>query len=278
MSDVDADQVSDTVGASQPGGVVEASQVGGTVGARLAQPQASLWTPAQLGNDLALWLDVWDSEFNLRTDGGTDYVERWGDLSGNGNDAVQTTGSQQPLKNTNSIQTDGEDDFLSTTFKSSILPPHTIFSLWTIEDDEGTLYDGINRFNHYYLINGAGNGLRLYSGQSIQGSENVSLGAYLTSTHVDTTSEIYNNGSLYTSGDTKTSTLVGLNVGVRHWEDDFFFDGKIRVIVVLNTNPSDSERQNIEGWLAHKAYRNGIPEPLDNLPSDHPFKDEPPRV
>ena len=83
MSDVDAEQVSGTVGASQPGGTVAASQVGGTVGARLAQPAANLWTPAEL-DGLALWLDVWDSDFDLRTDGGTDYVERWGICRGMG--------------------------------------------------------------------------------------------------------------------------------------------------------------------------------------------------
>ena len=74
--------------------------------------QADLWTPAQLGPDLALWLDVWHSDFDLRTDNGTQYVERWGDLSGNGNDATQETGAQQPI-NSDTIIFDGNDDYLA---------------------------------------------------------------------------------------------------------------------------------------------------------------------
>jgi hypothetical protein len=142
MSSVDADQVSGTVGASRPGGVVGASQVGGTVGARLAQPQANLWTPAEL-DGLALWLDVWDSPFDLRTDGGTDYVTRWGDLSGNENDAVQSTGSAQPSLGTNAVFFDGSSYLASELL--SVAQPFTAFTVCKINGEKTyeRIWDGI---------------------------------------------------------------------------------------------------------------------------------------
>jgi len=68
-----------SISVSQGGGLITTSQPGGSVSVS-QKPQRQLWTPAQLGDDLALWLDWKDSPFDLRTDGGTDYVARWGDL------------------------------------------------------------------------------------------------------------------------------------------------------------------------------------------------------
>jgi hypothetical protein len=52
------------------------------------------WTPTALGSQLAFWLDPSSIE---RGDGGVEGgVAGWNDLSGNGNNAYQHTGSQQP--------------------------------------------------------------------------------------------------------------------------------------------------------------------------------------
>jgi hypothetical protein len=261
MSDVDAEQVSGTVGASQPGGTVAASQVGGTVGARLAQPAANLWTPAEL-DGLALWLDVWDSDFDLRTDGGTDYVERWGDLSGNGNDATQATGSLQP------VLTDEVVDFTTNNNMRLVeSKAEWAFALGTFTQ------------NSFFSLAGNESFLRLKDGECVTVYEkrNVDVGCptgkdmYAVDL-VDRTA-LRTNGSLFNEGPGGIPIGIGrkseLNNSSRSRGDSEF--------TAFLYGTGDPDLQLLEGWAAHKGARNGIPEPLANLPASHPYKDEPPR-
>jgi len=273
MSSVDAEQVSGTVGASQPGGVVGASQVGGTVGARLAQPQANLWTPAQLGSDLALWLDVWDSEFDLRTDGGTDYVERWGDLSGNGNDATQGTGSDQPVLLQDGVQTNSGH----VVSPLSLTQPFSVFALLEITDlfngkriagggnhiwslantprnwdlfDDGSRFSGLPVDKEYYLFDSRWDGNNSFLATAVDGKSNGSL-----------------------DGTNRSSFYIGDSESFQNPANNIF-----QVYIAVDRALTDTERKKLQGWVAHKSDRNGIPEPPQNLPASHPYKDSPPTV
>lgn len=65
----------------------------------------------------------------------------------------------------------------------------------------------------------------------------------------------------------ETSTTIGSLEGTSE-----FFKGDIAEIIIYNTELEDTERQRVEGYLAHKY---GL---TANLPADHPYKVDPPRV
>jgi hypothetical protein len=286
MSDVDADQVSGTVSASQPGGVVGASQVRGTVGARLAQPQANLWTPAQLGSDLALWLDVWDSPFDLRTDGGTDYVERWGDLSGNGHDATQATGSEQPVLD-NAVKCGNRHLVVGDLQEVAGVDAFTVFALYKVRtsgsfemvmskvkqkdgefeirrNDDDTLFTQTETTNNLFARQLGGS---LLSGEIALHVSEYDGATFRQRQDGDTVS------SKPLTGTTLDSSFE-LAIGHR-LNGDFSGNVDIWAAVVATVDQAVL----IEGWAAHAADRElGITEPLNNLPSSHPYKDDPPRV
>lgn len=275
------DQISGRVGAAQPGGVVGASQVGGTVGARLAQPQANLWTPAQLGSDLALWLDVWDSPFDLRSDGGTDYVERWGDLSGNGRDATQGTASAQP-KLKSKVVYDGQDDLLNAP---PLLSKNIGFGFLGILRDESQEYRALTSATteSFTILRVFSSEIAVFRGGAQIGysfsewgepkmvffqSDVLTLTLWVDGKKVDSIS----------SGSEPRSKDNPVRIGAaRSGKRNFTASNNI-VVTLQNQVVSDSQVERWFGWVAHKASRNGIDAPLQNLPSDHPYKDEPPKV
>jgi len=282
MTDVDASQVGGTVGASQPSGVVGASQPSGTVGARLAKPQADLWTPAQLGDDLALWLDWQDSPFDLRTDGGTDYVERWGDLSGNGNDATQSAGSQQPVLD-GGLMFDGTDDLLTV-------------SRTTLQADQGlsilAVYTSPGGHNAGVVGRWGSTRECVILGQGFQ-SDDVDLTSKDGSgTQTNTSSASHQDGTphiVYANwGDVQSVQIDGGTVvsdsiqGVQGGDSllkiggygtiDTLIEMNLNVIIGVTTALSSAKRDKTVGWAAHKF------DLTDKLPADHPYKSAAPRV
>jgi hypothetical protein len=106
--------------------VAAGSALAGPVGFRL--PGAA-WTPRSIAS-LQLWLDA--SQITGLNDG--DAVTTWADLSGNGNDATQATGSKKPTYQTNElngrpvVRFDGVDDWVESplSFSSDFL---TVFAV-----------------------------------------------------------------------------------------------------------------------------------------------------
>ena len=81
----------------------------------------SVWTPASLGADLALWLDAEDTA-SITLNGST--VSQWDDKSGNNFNFANATASEQPaylatgLNGKPSLRTDGDDTLF---YQSSLL-------------------------------------------------------------------------------------------------------------------------------------------------------------
>jgi len=290
MTDVDARQVSGTVGASQPGGTVGASQPSGTVGARLAKPEADLWTPAQLGSDIALWLDWKDSPFDPRTDGGTDYVARWGDLSGNGNDATQSAGSKQPVLDDVILP---DSDFLTTNVSHTSSDVISLLALIKYDGDSerndifAGRKDGNLAAEWQATIEGGSPAWRFFGDNNSGAVPPVDIGWHLIYWQWDVpkkTWKIRVDGEKYegmtpeTLGNNRPKTDLFASsrggTGVRNSSDLPF------AVANIDRNAgADILKQ--EGWGAHKADRNGIPEPLDALTENgHPYDREngPPTV
>ena len=64
---------------------------------------------------------------------------------------------------------------------------------------------------------------------------------------------------------TNSGPVVGANLNASDAAEGFF-EGKISEVLIVGHFPSEDERQNIEGYLAHKHGLTG------NLPSTHPYK------
>jgi hypothetical protein len=82
---------------------------------------------------LAFWYDA-EASATIDTGG---VVERWDDLSGNENHAVQTTGSERPLKTTDGegrdvIRFDGIDDTLAVATPPSLATGLTLFLVFAV--------------------------------------------------------------------------------------------------------------------------------------------------
>lgn len=127
--------------------------------------QIGLFQPSSLAG-LKLWLDAADS--STITESGN-FISQWLDKSGNGNDAVQTTGSKQPLTNTNTIGVlnaityDGADDELVISSHSSI---DNIFG--AAGEAGGSVYCVVNPFSSGQIFD---KGLITLQAVADQGSE-----------------------------------------------------------------------------------------------------------
>lgn len=87
---------------------------------------------------------------------------------------------------------------------------------------------------------------------------------YLNGT-LETVSNLFCSGSFGTLVNTAAKLSVGCNRGITDGPSGHF-DGDMAEIVVLPNDPSDSTRQKIEGYLAHKWGLEA------DLPVDHPYK------
>jgi len=207
-------------------------------------------------------------------------VERWGDLSGNGNDATQGTGSRQPIKEDLVSYDGGTEQKLTSPFASNeseksltvlaLVDLNNVIDTQVIVQGGRTLIvvrDGSIRCN--------------IGGSSGQCQTPVTTTPTLSLSRWDLSageSQIWQDGALKdfttTSPDRSTSQTGIGNIGSNNLSPY----GDIGSVMITDAALSEGEIDKAFGHLAHKAARNGIPEPLQNLPADHPYKSSPPTV
>jgi hypothetical protein len=216
----------------------------------------SVWNPSMLST--ALWLDAADAS-TITESGGA--VSQWNDKSGNGDNAIwsgsKPTYEIGAFNGKDSIYFDGTDLLQISGFNLD-LSPFTIMFV-----GEGLLNSA-----------GAGNVPRLYfKSNSISYVDNA-IGFWtedetkrLISWSFDgVNSHIVrrNASSVVTVTKAAASGLVS-NYLLGLTASDYS-DGRFCEYIVLRRNATTTERQKIEGYLAHKW---GL---TANLPSDHPYK------
>ena len=237
------------------------------------------WSPISI-NGMEIWLDSSDVDTIQQS---SNRVSTWIDKSGNENNASQITDSLRP--------TFGQDDNGSfVLFTSSVLDSALInsdnflvlssgisarscffivdhdgtyfsFLLGSIESTKGYIF--IGRETYAISIDGDGNydsGSWYYNGQfQASGGDIGSSGSIATNSPSM-------NGIVYNSNDpAELFYRIGSYLG-----DKGGFGGKIREIVTFDSYLSDTERQKVEGYLAHKWNL------ATELPSDHPYKNSAP--
>jgi len=244
--------------------------------ARVTHGATTLWAPTDVGADLALWLDAWDSPFQTRTDvNGNERVEVWSDLSANGNDAAQTSASNQAFREPGRVQF-GVQRYLELPAVVSSGEAALIFLTESVVDNafRGDVVGFPPVPSHWPLNSG--------SIESRWGSSGrVRWGYDTTELEVPHVASL-NNSDPWTArlnGVVIHTDSVGASWRPAPWYigrgKNLYYGGWIATIVVIQ-NPTAERIRKAEGWLAHKGAAKGIPQPLQGLPTTHPYKTQPP--
>ena len=222
--------------------------------ARRGGVAAVLWTPADLGADLALWLDA-DDASTITLNGST--VSQWDDKSGNGRNVSQATASDQPTYSATGIMGKSTLDWgingaKSLTSAISGYAPQRYFGVGE--------WDGTDPFNFFcgLVVHGPLAGLSVVdrimttnSGQAWFGNLQYHLnGGAASSTALPTISSPFVFATTFGPQVGRTILHIGNDADLgsqsRQWR------GKISEIIAINFVPTTQERQLIEGYLAWK--------------------------
>lgn len=261
------------------------------------------WTPADIAT--SLWLDAADSStlFDAVTGGSLPAngvgVARWEDKSGNGRHVTQATSGNRP---TRSVAGQNSLDILSFNGTSHRLANigaamirnvsgYSIYAagvgtsttadrhILAVATATGTSRFNIARQNATGFAQAGGRRNNADGFQSTLGSANINFAAIWSATvsFASTTLTGWINGtqwntnaSFQTSGVTPNDggdLYLGSNTG-----STALWQGSLWEIIAVNTTASTTDRQIVEGYLAHKW---GL---QSSLPSGHPYRNNPPTI
>ena len=230
------------------------------------------WTPDQLGAALEQWQDASDAATITHSSGS---VSNWADKSGNGYDLEQPTGSKQPTwdeVDTITVLGSGGNGFQQSGTATGVYN-HSVMNLFYVNNCSD---------NAYIFVWGSPSHFGFCGQDGSTGFPTSNFGAS-PELWVDGVEEI-----ISTRDDVHTATGQGVDQIVQEigdttaasWQgvlwmnytDTATFDmaTTVKEIVVVSGAMSVSDRQKMEGYLAHKWGLEG------NLPAGHPYLSAPP--
>ena len=247
---------------------------------------AVAWTPASLGADLALWLDA-DDASTITLNGST--VSQWGDKSGNGRNAVQASASSQPtyaatgFNSKPTIQFDGVNDALSASAAAAAIGSQAFTLLGAIRFPTSasagsfiiTLREASGTITRGYITRSGANTFNSSWGNPSTSPPNITV-ADGTNNIIGVqkrTGGVVENFANGVAGGSTTASFAqpfgqmsfGAFLSASSWSDTWFSE-----VVVATGTMTTTDRQKLEGYLAHKW---GL---VADLPVDHPYKTTPP--
>jgi len=240
--------------------------------------QKNNWTPAEITT--ALWLDAADAS-TITESGGV--VSQWNDKSGNNNHVAQSTSTLRPVVASNALNSkpvirfDGTDDRLETATALFATP---VFGVYTVTANRNPSGEAV--WAGQYLLSDTGrtliqqNGINTRLAALFDGGGTILFnGTADNNFHIFGYEKNLNNGSLYYEAVNKgTSSSLSSTIANTTWKigepgsGGAIFAAALDAaeIVILSAPASTTNRQKIEGYLAHKW---GL---TANLPADHPYK------
>jgi len=251
-------------------------------------PGALPWSPTRLSN-LALWLDASDAS-TVNFNETTGKVSSWLDKSVNGFHAAQGNGNLQPVYASNVINGkacvvgDNTDDVLfgplplsRTLDYTAVMVLSAIYPYDVVFDFHNAASPSISRItNINFAVARAVNGGIVLANT---GGITANAPAILVATHANSAPagqrfDQFFNGTR--SANFPTDSSAGFTTGFTDGSFDQYailddvtggnaWGGGIGEYIVA-TGLSESDRQKLEGYLAHKWSLTA------NLPSDHPYK------
>lgn len=240
------------------------------------------WTPAQITT--ALWLDANDAS-TITLNGSN--VSQWNDKSGNSRNLIQPTTASQPTYSTNSLNSKATIDF--PTNKTMVNNAFTIGTTSTVFAviKPNSLNSGQNRD---FITTGATadnskahilfhdvsstRSLALYAGVGFSTPNVLTQGLWSVIGGITNgaSSELRSNGIVVATGNAgNQSWTSGIRLGSNSYST-FYSIATYAEVIVTSKVLSQSDKQKIEGYLAHKW---GL---TANLPAGHPYKTTAPTV
>lgn len=241
-----------------------------------------LWRPNTLGASLGLWLDAEDTA-SVILNGAT--VSQWSDKSGNGRNATQATGANQPTYTAAGLSGRPVLTFNGTT---NSMPVDLSFVAGTSYSVSAVFARSSTKTNNWIIGgNTALSNRQLLVGWSTNATFSyaqyandvlVTVPGYTTTTPLIATLGLdtavgrsaYLDGTLGNSSTNKTAMISNTGGVLGTWTAGSFYQGYIAEIVIATGALSSNDREKMEGYLAWKW---GIEA---NLPAGHPYKSLPP--
>jgi hypothetical protein len=256
-----------------------------TVTVSAATPSA--WTPEEITT--SLWLDADDASTITLADG---KVERWYDKSGNDRTLFQFSSSYQPIvtaagqSGLDVVTFDGSD-FMETGVNFPETGDAEFSMFWVHKKtsaNNGSVFGwGLNNTLQAcgFYDSGSVAGIAYANGNTykcdVPTTGETNVWAYVKSAGaIDTTSTLTKDGAdAGTTGhSTSTPNIASGLFRLGQWGayTSARLIGSIAELVICQSNLSESVRQKVEGYLAHKW---GL---ADSLPADHPYKSAAPTI
>lgn len=218
--------------------------------------RSSLSYPPMLLTGLKLWVR---SDLGITLNGSD--VSSWADQSGNGNDLVMASASEQPGYLTNQlnghavVEFDGIDEWLATaTF--SLVQPETIFlvlkqTTWT---DDVSIMDGFATNSGRCRQVGTTPNIALYAGAAAAGNTDLTVNTYSLVTIIFNggSSLIQVNNNTETTGNAGGSNMNGFTlgaIGVGGGPGGNFSNISVAEVIVQEANATTDERDSIKAYV-----------------------------
>ncbi len=256
------------------------------------------WTPADLGANLALWLDGQD--VSTMTTNASGQISQWQDKSGGGNHAAQSAAANQPTYSAaqfggrGAAMFDGDSDHLNLTNKGMFRNVSGA-SIAAVARSDNTgearrlvyVTIGPNQSrNRQALMQRSGSAQWICQFRRLDGDANMSQASSQANTaatgvtiavtdYARNVVALYENGfetgssNFAGSGNTSDTdsfvAFVGANEGTPQ-----FWQGPVGEIVAVKSALSAADREKLEGYLAHRWGT------ADLLAAYHPYRGSPP--
>lgn len=245
------------------------------------------WVPKDLGSGLKLWLDADDAGTITISTG----ISQWNDKSGNAANATQATGAAQPslvtklLNGRAGVRFDGSAQYFATgaslsgvtSFATCIVAKST-----TTNSAQSILRQQSSGSTNYFVhpwTNAKASTPRVILSWN-GGTSTTNLTGSMSSAAISifardsgTSNKAWLNG---TENSTRTATTTaaptfGENMVIGRYSSNIeYYDGDLHEVVVYVGQLGTTDREKLEGYLAHKWGLAG------SLPSGHTYKDKAP--
>jgi hypothetical protein len=240
----------------------------------------TVWNPSMITT--ALWLDAADAGTVTTVSGA---VSQWNDKSGNSRNFAQSTIAARPAftasgLNSKTVMSFDGGDSLTASFSLAVTSESVFvvlkyasasssFARIFSQSDSGSDFDNTG---HYIplLRSGTAASLASYATGSSRSPISLAYDTWGIVSSIHTGSQITNYinaaaGDNFSHTLDKTFTRFALGAQAANTPGGFL-NGSIAEVVLLPAAATETQRQKLEGYLAHKW---GL---TANLPSDHPYK------
>jgi len=240
------------------------------------------WTPENLGTNVVIWFDAADystiwADTNATTAATNNgFVSRWDSKSGN-HFAFTQADSFRPKMSSDGLVFAPTNRLIVTTFTNA----QPLTACMVFDNSKPELHIALDSLNsNRSFLGGRGVAATPFLCDATTAGGSKEYGSWRTNAAIHTVA--FNGASSYGVIDGVSTNFAlgangfqGMSIGQIRGNPDavdgrYHIIGSVRDVIVAKVALTESDRQKLEGYLAHKWGLTG------NLPADHPYKNSPP--